>query len=106
MPNGTDNWGVCIDERATTYSFMGDIEESGRFCSLPFKMGDWIYEKCTRSTPSNKTDYYWCPSKEQADADKDFNGTTHGLCNDFAQPPDNSCPDHYFPVSEWAEARP
>ena len=45
MPNGTDNWGVCIDERATTYSFGpatgGDIEESGRFCSLPFKMGDW-----------------------------------------------------------------
>ena len=41
MPNATDSWGVCIDERETTYSFKGDIEESGRFCSLPFKMGDW-----------------------------------------------------------------
>ena len=41
MPNATDSWGVCIDERETTYSFRGDIEESGRFCSLPFKMGDW-----------------------------------------------------------------
>ena len=41
MPNGTDKWGVCIDERATTYSYYGDIEESGRFCSLPFRMGEW-----------------------------------------------------------------
>ena len=48
-----------------------------------------IYEACTRSTPTNTTDYYWCPSKLQADADKAFNGTTHGLCNDYAQPPDN-----------------
>ena len=32
-----------------------------------------VYEACTRSTPTNKTDYYWCPSKEQADADKEFN---------------------------------
>ncbi len=60
-----------------------------------------MYERCTRETQNGTfKDFYWCPSTQQANDTWAFNGTTYGLCNDFAEPPDNSCADHFFPVGD------
>ena len=67
---------------------------SGSFCPLPFTFDRVIYDTCTRAkvdgTPNKVESFYWCPSPEGVEKDKNNlfkpNGQ-YGKCHKFMRPP-------------------
>ena len=69
---------------------------SGSFCPLPFTFDRVMYDTCTRAkvdgTPNKVESFYWCPSPEYVDKDKNnlFPGHYagyYGKCHEFMRPP-------------------
>ena len=68
---------------------------SGSFCPLPFTFDRVMYDTCTRAkvdgTPNKVESFYWCPSPE--DVDKDKNNLfkqpdgQYGKCHEYMKPP-------------------
>ena len=69
---------------------------SGSFCPLPFTFDRVMYDTCTRAkvdgTPNKVESFYWCPSPEYVDKDKNNlfepgNSPYYGKCHKFMKPP-------------------
>ena len=67
---------------------------SGSFCPLPFTFDRVMYDTCTRAkvdgTPNKVENFYWCPSPEGVEKDKNNlfkQDGQYGKCHEFMKPP-------------------